>query len=141
MRKGFLAAAAAALIVAGSCAVVEGCKDVNPQLASGDSPSNIVFPPNNVSYQYQVQPLFNQACAFAGCHDDGAHESALKLTSYANLMFQLPGIVVPGKPDQSTLVLRIQGSVGQRMPPTTNQLNDNQIAGIRTWIVEGAKNN
>ena len=139
MRQGMaIAAAVTALFLAGAAA---GCKDTNPGLASGDSPSNVVFPPNNVSYQYNVQPLFNQACALGGCHDDAAHESALKLTTYANLMFQLPGIVVPGKPDQSTLVLRIQGSVGQRMPPTTNPLNDNQIAGIRTWIAEGAKNN
>lgn len=118
-----------------------GCKDVNPQLANGQSPSNIFFPANNVSYSKQVQPLFDQACSLVGCHDDGSHESALRLTSYANLMFQLPGMVVAGKPDQSMLVLRIQGSVGQRMPPTTNQLNDNQINGIRIWIVEGAKNN
>jgi len=118
-----------------------GCKDVNPGLANGQSPSNIYFPANNVSYSKQVQPLFDQACSLVGCHDDGAHESALRLTSYANLMFQLPGIVVAGKPDQSELVLRIQGSIGQRMPPSTNQLNDNQVNGIRTWIVEGAKNN
>ncbi len=118
-----------------------GCKDVNPGLANGQSPSNIFFPPNNISYSRQVQPLFNQACSLVGCHDDGSTESVLHLTSYANLMFQLPGIVVAGKPDQSNLVLRIQGSVGQRMPPTTNQLNDNQINGIRAWIVEGAKNN
>ncbi len=118
-----------------------GCKDINPQLANGQSPSNIYFPASNVSYSRQVQPLFNQACSLSSCHDDGSTQSVLHLTSYANLMFQLPGIVVQGKPDQSELVLRIQGSVGQRMPPSTNQLNDNQINGIRTWIVEGAKNN
>ncbi len=139
MRKVLLQAAT--FIAAVLWALVAGCKDVNPELANGQSPSNIVFPPNNVSYQYQVQPLFNQACNLSACHGDGAHESALVLTSYSSLMFQLPGIVIPGKPDQSTLVLRIQGSAGQRMPPNTNPLNDNQIAGIRTWIAEGAKNN
>jgi mono/diheme cytochrome c family protein len=131
----FLAAAALC-----ACAAA-GCKDVNPQLANGDSPSNVVFPAANVSYRYNLQPLFDQACALSGCHDDGAHQSALKLTSFGNLMFQLPGVVVPGKPDQSTLVFRIEGRVGDRMPPTTNQLNDNQINGIRTWVAEGAKNN
>jgi hypothetical protein len=129
-----------AAVIACAC-LAAGCKDINPQLASGESPSNIVFPANNVSYTYNLQPLFNQACALSGCHDDGAHQSALKLTTYANLMFQLPGVVVPGKPDQSTLVFRIEGRVGDRMPPTTNQLNDNQINGIRTWVAEGAKNN
>ncbi|HEX7573748.1 MAG TPA: hypothetical protein VF514_11685, partial [Bacteroidota bacterium] len=53
----------------------------------------------------------------------------------------LAGVVVSGKPDASTLVLRIQGSVGARMPPGSYPLNQNQINGIRTWIAEGAKNN
>jgi hypothetical protein len=56
-------------------------------------------------------------------------------------MMLTPGVVVPAKPDASTLVLSIQGSVGARMPPGTYPLNQNQINGIRAWIVEGAKNN
>jgi hypothetical protein len=117
-----------------------GCKDdSNP----GDmgSPSNVVFPPNNVSYELHVQPLFDQACALSGCHDGGVHESPLKLTSYGEAVFQIPGVVVPGNPENSTLVLRIEGRVGQRMPLNRNPLNDNQINGIRAWIAEGAQNN
>ncbi len=115
------------------------CKDKNP--LTGDSPSNVVFPATNVSYSEQVQILFNQTCALSGCHDDGQHESPLKLTSYSNTVLSIPGVVVPGKPDESTLVLRIEGAVGTRMPPYGNPLNDNQVNGIRTWIAEGAKNN
>jgi hypothetical protein len=118
-----------------ACVLLSSCKDENPP----GSPSDIVFPPSNVSYERQVQPLFNQTCTFAGCHDDGQAQGKLKLTSYSNTVFSLPGVVVPGKPESSTLVLRIQGSVGTRMPPDRNQLNDNQINGIRTWIAEGAK--
>ena len=116
-----------------------GCKDENP--VGADSPSNIVFPISNVSYGQQVQPLFNQACAFAGCHDDGQHQSVLKLTSYDNVMYGGTLVVVRNKPDQSTLVLRIQGSVGTPMPPNGKALNQNQINGIRAWIGEGALNN
>jgi hypothetical protein len=115
-----------------------GCKDENPV---DDSPSNIVFPTSNVSYGAQVQPLFNQACAYAGCHDDGQHQSILSLTSYAGVMSGQALVVVPGKPDQSNLVLRIEGRVGNRMPLNRNPLNQNQITGIRAWIGEGAKNN
>ncbi|HUI66385.1 MAG TPA: c-type cytochrome domain-containing protein [Bacteroidota bacterium] len=100
-----------------------------------------MFPVSNVSYTNHVQPLFNQACNYSGCHDDGAHQSPLKLTSWGNVVITLPGIVVPGKPDASDLVLRIQGTVGARMPPGVNGLNQNQIDGIRAWIVEGAKDN
>jgi hypothetical protein len=65
----------------------------------------------------------------------------LKLTSYNEAVFQVPGVVVPGEPDQSTLVFRIEGRVGVRMPPGPDPLDQNQINGIRTWVAEGAKNN
>jgi len=129
------AAACVALLAGGS-----GCKDKNNPL-TGDSPSNIVFPTSGVRYGVSVQPLFNQACNFGGCHDDNPHQSALSLTTFDNAVRMVPGIVVPGNPDGSVLVLRIQGSSGTRMPPSGNPLNQNQVNGIRTWIAEGANNN
>ncbi len=105
------------------------------------SPSNVVFPNNNVSYSGQVQPLFNQACTASGCHDNGAHQSDLDLTDYGHAVLTVPGVVVPGKPDASTLVLRIEGAVGPRMPSAYFPLNQNQIGGIRVWVLEGAKDN
>lgn len=118
---------------------VPGCKDPNSPLG-GDSPSNIVFPTRDVSYQTHVQPLFDQACNSESCHGEGSHPSPLKLTNWGNTVIMTPGVVVIGKPDASTLVLRIQGN-GGIMPPSGYPLNQNQINGIRTWIVEGAKNN
>jgi hypothetical protein len=114
------------------------CKDENP-LDTG-SPSNVVFPPSDVRYLQHVQPLFNQACAFVGCHDDGVPQDQLKLTSWGNLI-NFPGVVVPNQPELSTLVIRIEGTSGPPMPLNGNRLNQNQINGIRTWIVEGAMNN
>ncbi len=114
------------------------CKDDNP--VDGGSPSNVVFPTSNVRYSQHVQVLFNQACAFAGCHDDGIPQDQLKLTSWGNLI-NFPGVVVPNQPELSTLVIRIEGTSGQRMPLNGNPLNQNQINGIRTWVVEGAMNN
>ncbi len=116
-----------------------GCKDSNP--LTGESPSNVVFPSSGVSYYRHVQPLFDQACNYSGCHDDGQHQSQLKLTTYDNTVRALPGIVIPGDAAHSLLVLRIQGSIGPRMPPSGNGLNDNQINGIRSWINAGAPNN
>ncbi len=117
-----------------------GCKDQNNPLTGG-SPSNVVFPTSNVSYANQVQPLFNQTCTLSGCHDDAAPEGIVKLTSWSHTVLDLPGVVVPGDPSKSELVFRIEGTVGQRMPPYGNPLNQNQTNGIRTWITEGAKNN
>jgi hypothetical protein len=126
-------------LVAGAVAGLS-CKGTAPT-GPDNSPSTIVFPVNGVLYGAQVQPLFNQACNASGCHDAGAHQSQLILTSYDEAVLALPGIVVAGKPDASVLVLRISGSVGARMPPGAYPLNQNQINGIRTWIAEGAKNN
>lgn len=118
-----------------------GCKDQNPTGDDG-SPSTIVFPLSGVSYQYQVQPLFNQACNYTGCHGSDAPPNLVKLTSWGDLMTSGggTGVVVPDEPETSTLVLRIEGR-GARMPPSGLPLNQNQINGIRTWIAEGAKNN
>ena len=116
-----------------------GCKDENP--VDDDSPSNIVFPLSNVSYAQHVQPLFNQTCALTGCHGDGQQQSALRLTSYDNLMFGGQLVVVREEPAQSVLVMRIEGRVGERMPLNRRALNQNQINGIRAWISEGALNN
>ena len=116
------------------------CKDENP--LTGESPSSVVFPTNDVKYNRDVQTLFNQACTLSGCHDDNpSNTSALRLTSHWNTVFAVPGVVVAGSPGQSTLVLRIEGALGPRMPPRGNPLNKNQTDGIRTWIVEGALNN
>jgi hypothetical protein len=134
MRAPLLLACALSLALA-------GCKDENPVGEDG-SPSNIIFPVSGVSYQYQVQPLFNQACTFSGCHGSDAPPNLVKLTSWGELMTSGggTGVVVPREPESSTLVLRIEGR-GSRMPPSGLPLNQNQVNGIRAWIVEGAKNN
>jgi len=76
------------------------------------------------------------------CHDADAPVGRVKLTTWGHTVLDLPGIVIPGEPDNSELVFRIDGRVGVgRMPPYGNPLNQNQINGIRTWIAEGAKQN
>jgi hypothetical protein len=120
---------------------IGGCKDQNPTGEDG-SPSNIIFPVSGVSYQYHVQPLFTQACNFSGCHGSDAPANLVKLTSWGELMTSGggTGVVIPGQPENSTLVFRIEGR-GMRMPPSGLPLNQNQVNGIRAWIAEGAKNN
>ena len=119
---------------------VAGCKD-SGITGPDESPSNIVFPASDVSYAVSVQPLFNQTCALSGCHADGPRPNPLSLTSYENLMFNSLQVVVAGEPDQSVLVLRVEGRIAPRMPLSRNPLNQNQINGLRAWIAEGALNN
>ena len=109
--------------------------------------NDIVFPPTNVSYGKQVQPLFNRGCAFSSCHGpDTFLERGFSLDSYQNLT---PGaaheIVIPGNPDNSKMIWSIEGINGyestRRMPLGLSPLNENQIQGLKRWIAEGAKNN
>ena len=116
--------------------LASGCKD------SVVEPATIVFPSSGVSYARHVQPLFNQACAFVGCHGGGGGQSSsLLLTSYDNLMFTTLKVVERGLPDQSVLVQRIEGKIAPQMPLYRPVLETNQINGIRIWITEGALNN
>lgn len=126
------------LLTISGLVLLPGCKD---ESVTGMT-SDIIFPIDNVSFSQHVQPLFNQGCALAGCHDEGPHpDTEVCLTSYFNTVFRTPGIVTPGKPELSTLVFSIEGTVGRRMPLNGPALTQNQINGIRTWIVEGAMNN
>jgi hypothetical protein len=114
------------------------CKDN----ITGEGPfTDIVFPDSNVSYNKNIQPLFDRACDFSGgCHGGEDPASALSLESYQRLTERV-GIVVPGSPDESILQLRIDGRLNPRMPLNRPALTDNQIKGIARWILEGGINN
>lgn len=124
---------------------IAGCKKDDGIVGPDGSPSDVIFPPSNVSYSQHVQRLFNQTCALVGCHSSQEGPDALKLDNHYNAVFQgVRGgrVIYPGSPETSPLVFRIEGRLPPRMPPnTTNPLNQNQINGIRTWIAEGALNN
>jgi hypothetical protein len=126
-----------------STIIVARCSKDNTGIGPDGSPSDVIFPLDSVSYSVHVQPLFNQTCALVGCHSAGEGADRLKLDSYENLRFGIRGLpeVIPGNAAQSPLVLRIQGTVGDRMPLARNPLNQNQINGIRAWINEGARRN
>jgi hypothetical protein len=52
--------------------------------------------------------------------------------------------ILPGDPDNSYLVLKIQGSPGisgQQMPLTGGPLSQAQIDEVRAWVAAGALNN
>ncbi len=80
-----------------------------------------------------------------GCHSGdrpGIKRGKLELTSFASLQKGAGGrkVVVPGKPEESSLVLRIKGEETPRMPQGANQvLADSAIAKIEQWVKEGAR--
>lgn len=93
-----------------------------------------------VDYASQIQPIFNASCT--SCHGGSG---GLTMTSFSTLMSSVgsnygSNIVVPGNPDGSGLVDKIEPSpqFGSRMPQGGPFLSQSDINLIRTWIAEGA---
>jgi hypothetical protein len=68
------------------------------------------------------------------CHGSAAM-AGLRLDQPGDLS---DGIVVPGKPEESRLLLMMTGK-GRAMMPPTGKLKDAELAVIREWIKSGAK--
>ena len=73
------------------------------------------------------------------CGTSGIAPFSLELgVSYDSLLSG--GLVVPGNPDSSELIRRLEGTSGQRMPLNATPLPDDQIQMFRQWISAGAPN-
>ncbi|MFC2103506.1 c-type cytochrome domain-containing protein [Bacteroidota bacterium] len=114
-----------------------GCDDT---LTPNDV-DNRVIPDSNVSFSKDISPVFELKCI--SCHGNGRYDASLDLTNPSRFVDGL--IVVPGTPETSILVWRIDPKYGtDPMPPINSAylpLTQNQIRGVVTWIDEGAKNN
>ena len=90
-----------------------------------------------VSYSREVAPIFALHCN--SCHGDAETAGGLEIRTYAGLMKS--GAIVPGDPDGSQIVQFIEGKRGEehRMPLGGVRLTAEQIARIRRWIAEGAR--
>ncbi len=126
------------LFVSGGFVFVSGCKD---ELPTEDDAASIVFPDSGVSYGSDLQRLFNARCI--GCHTGSNPETTLDLTapSYGKLMNYQPRLVIAFESGNSLLVQRLDGRVSPRMPLIGSAITQNQLAGVKKWIDEGAVNN
>jgi hypothetical protein len=115
---------------------------------AGQSPSA-----SDASFKNDVMPIFKKYCL--PCHsEDNYNPSELSLDSYELLMeggkHGVP--VIPGSPDKSILVEKLTGSssFGDPMPLAKKQsdgsmqqrhLTDEELALLKAWITQGAKDN
>lgn len=113
---------------------------------SEDPPSEDELP-TDVSYAEDIQPIFDNSCDGAGCHID-REESGVELTTYDDVINSEgeqygERIVDSGNPKGSPLVDKItpNPAEGDRMPPNSDPLSDEEIDLIRGWIAEGAEDN
>ena len=109
----------------------------------------------SVSYDKDVQSILNDSCLT--CHDgtgEGSKKSGFNVTDYNTLMkgTKTGPVVVPGSSASSTLYRLIDHKSDPeiQMPPHHDEalaegkarpLKDAQIATIKEWIDQGAKDN
>jgi hypothetical protein len=125
-----------------SAFLISSCSKDDVISGPDGSPSAVVFPAERIVYRTHIQRLFLEACARAGCHYGTNPAGGLNLESYYDVTVQGGDhgpAVIPPNPESGTLVQRIEGRGGERMPYGLNPLNKNQIDGIKKWIQEGAK--
>jgi len=77
----------------------------------------------------------------SGCHGNGSAQEGVDLTHYQSIINTAD--VRPGNPDGSDLYeVLLEDDEEKRMPqPPNDPLSADQIAMIRKWIDQGAKNN
>jgi mono/diheme cytochrome c family protein len=103
-------------------------------------------------FESDIAPLFRTRCAT--CHLTGQEAGKMTLTpngAIASLVnvksTEATSLMraVPGKPDESYLIMKLEGSHiehggnGAQMPFGAPSLSKEEIAKIRKWIAEGAK--
>ncbi|KRB85247.1 hypothetical protein ASE00_00050 [Sphingomonas sp. Root710] len=103
-------------------------------------------------FQAKIVPLFESKCAI--CHMTGEEAGGMSLVA-DNIVSSVVGVaaagapgqirVVPGTPDKSYLLMKLEGThlqhggEGAQMPFGSPPLSAGEIAAIRQWIADGAK--
>jgi hypothetical protein len=111
-------------------------------IASGEMPD-----PKTLDFNRDIRPILSNRCF--RCHGpdenerQGGGESGLRLDNPEGIVEDLGGhfAVVPGKPEQSELILRIKTqdpSTVMPPPETGLKLNDTEIALLERWVRENA---
>ncbi len=93
-----------------------------------------------ISYARDIKPLLAADCD--ECHSSDDFKGGFSISSVATLLKGGkkggPGLV-PGKPDESSIVKYIRGLAdGPQMPKGETPLSENELHLIRSWIAAGA---
>lgn len=85
-----------------------------------------------------VSPIFNKRCL--PCHSATVRQGRVDVTNYQALVSSGRGRnIVPGKPDESRIVLLMRGTMQPRMPMNAPPMPEEEIQKIADWIAGGAK--
>lgn len=123
--------------------LIDACKHTIPvpgEFGSENPSESDNCSSDTVYFVNDILPLISSNCAYSGCHDAGTAQDGVILDSYLNIINTAD--VRAGRPSNSDLYEVLLESGEDRMPPPPNDaLTAEEIAMIRKWIEQGAKNN
>lgn len=96
-----------------------------------------------VDFGRDILPILSKNCFHCHGPDEGTREAKLRLDTREGILREQNGIttVVPGRPDQSELILRITSTDSEEiMPPADSpkKLKPEEVALLKRWVEEGA---
>jgi len=138
-----------ALSIAATLLLLAGCSSNDNPASSNNSANRTVKA--DPSFAADIQEIFNRTgCTASNCHGS-LKQSNLDLrpdSSYINLVnvdvFETSGKrVIPGDAQNSYIVIKVEGrqAVGVQMPSGLPPLDSIDVANLRNWIDQGAKDN
>lgn len=113
--------------------------------AAAPAPASAATPApaaDRITYTGQIKAIFDDRCT--DCHSEDKQKGGLRMDSYAWIFkgaHEGKAVVVPGKPDQSSVYVLTTKPADDidLMPPKGGPLSADQIALVRGWIEQGAK--
>ena len=97
-----------------------------------------------IDFNRQIRPLLSDNCFKCHGPDQGERKADLRLDTEEGLRAELDDqkLIVPGKPEESELYLRlVHEDEDERMPPqkTRLELDPSEIELVKKWIAQGAR--
>lgn len=95
-------------------------------------------PAVQADYARDIVPILENNCL--RCHNTAKQEGGLLLESHEDLLRggDTGSPIVAGKPDESPLILQVEGKAKPKMPPKSD-LGPDEIAVLRAWVAAGAQ--
>lgn len=96
-----------------------------------------------IDFNRDIRPILADKCLTCHGPDPAKRQAELRLDLRERAIASLPSgtiAIVPGKPDASELVRRIEASEDERMPPTSfnKSLTSEEKTALTRWIAQGA---
>ena len=120
-------------------ATAKTTKKADPAAKGEGAAAPAVVDAKGLKFSEEIAPILAGNCT--RCHNAQQKRGGLDMSNFQKLMggSAKRKVIVPGKPDESELILRISNlSDGPKMPPGQVNLAPETIAKIEEWIKAGA---